>query len=156
MEEVYRFLKEAETYYLATVDGDQPRVRPFGTADIYEGKNVFILYGFDSTGKRNEEQDVGIYEATVINKAYDDRYYVKTPDERYLYASFANMYPSSDDAQYELFRRLRGKLIPALKEFFEVCDKRGFCYHECCPLWTGLCKDVKSHCTGNWWKDGKL
>ena len=125
-------------------------------ADIYEGKNVFILYGFDSTGKRNEEQDVGIYEATVINKAYDDRYYVKTPDERYLYASFANMYPSSDDAQYELFRRLRGKLIPALKEFFEVCDKRGFCYHECCPLWTGLCKDVKSNCTGNWWKDGKL
>lgn len=38
MEEVEKFLKEAETYYLATVEGDQPRVRPFGTAHIFEGK----------------------------------------------------------------------------------------------------------------------
>lgn len=44
MEEVYRFLKEAETYYLATVEGDQPRVRPFGTADIFEGK-LYIQTG---------------------------------------------------------------------------------------------------------------
>lgn len=38
MERVEKFLKEAGTYYLATVDGDQPRVRPFGTAHIIEGK----------------------------------------------------------------------------------------------------------------------
>ncbi len=44
MEEVYRFLKEAETYYLATAEGDQPRVRPFGTADIFEGK-LYIQTG---------------------------------------------------------------------------------------------------------------
>ena len=44
MEEVYKFLKEAETYYLATVEGDQPRVRPFGTADIFEGK-LYIQTG---------------------------------------------------------------------------------------------------------------
>ena len=42
MEEVEKFLKEAETYYLATVEGDQPRVRPFGTAHIFEGK-LYIL-----------------------------------------------------------------------------------------------------------------
>ena len=35
MERVVQFLKEAETYYLATVEGDQPRVRPFGTAHIF-------------------------------------------------------------------------------------------------------------------------
>ncbi len=44
MEEVYRFLKEAETYYLATVEGDQPRVRPFGTVDLFEGK-LYIQTG---------------------------------------------------------------------------------------------------------------
>ncbi|SKB71391.1 Uncharacterized protein, pyridoxamine 5'-phosphate oxidase (PNPOx-like) family [Lachnospiraceae bacterium] len=44
MEEVYKFLKEAETYYLATVDGDQPRVRPFGTIEIFEGK-LYIQTG---------------------------------------------------------------------------------------------------------------
>ena len=38
MQEVHDFLKEAKTYYLATVEGDKPRVRPFGTALIFEGK----------------------------------------------------------------------------------------------------------------------
>lgn len=38
MERVYAFLKKAQVYYLATMDGDQPRVRPFGTVDIFEGK----------------------------------------------------------------------------------------------------------------------
>lgn len=37
MNEVYEFLKKCGTYYLATVDGDQPRVRPFGTIDIFDG-----------------------------------------------------------------------------------------------------------------------
>lgn len=38
MKEVYEFLKKCETYYIATMDGDQPRVRPFGTVDIFEDK----------------------------------------------------------------------------------------------------------------------
>ena len=44
MERVCNFLKEAGVYYLATVDGDQPRVRPFGTAHIFEGK-LYIQTG---------------------------------------------------------------------------------------------------------------
>ena len=44
MERVCRFLKEAGVYYLATVEGDQPRVRPFGTAHIFEGK-LYIQTG---------------------------------------------------------------------------------------------------------------
>ena len=38
MKRVYDFLKNAEVYYLATADGDQPRVRPFGTVNEFEGK----------------------------------------------------------------------------------------------------------------------
>ena len=41
MKEVFDFLKQCQVYYLATTDGDQPRVRPFGTADIFEGKLCF-------------------------------------------------------------------------------------------------------------------
>lgn len=41
MNEVYEFLKKCGTYYLATVEGDQPRVRPFGTVDLFEGKLYF-------------------------------------------------------------------------------------------------------------------
>lgn len=44
IEEVVRFLRDAGTYYLATVEGDQPRVRPFGTVLMYDGK-VYIQTG---------------------------------------------------------------------------------------------------------------
>lgn len=44
MHEVYQFLKECETYYLATIDGNKPRVRPFGTIDLFEGK-LYIQTG---------------------------------------------------------------------------------------------------------------
>ena len=48
MEEVWKFLKDCGTYYLATMDGEQPRVRPFGTAEIFEGK-LYI-----QTGKKKD------------------------------------------------------------------------------------------------------
>ena len=44
MKRVYDFLKKAETYYLATVEGDQPRVRPFGTINEFDGK-LYIQTG---------------------------------------------------------------------------------------------------------------
>ena len=44
MERVCQFLKEAGTYYLATMEADQPRVRPFGTAHVFEGK-LYIQTG---------------------------------------------------------------------------------------------------------------
>ena len=51
MLEVYEFLKAAGTYYLATMDGDQPRVRPFGTIDLFED-HLYI-----QTGKRKSVAD---------------------------------------------------------------------------------------------------
>ena len=44
MKRVYDFLKKAQTYYLVTVEGDQPRVRPFGTVNEFEGK-LYIQTG---------------------------------------------------------------------------------------------------------------
>ena len=48
MKEVQDFLKECGVYYLATVEGDQPRVRPFGTAEIFEN-HLYI-----QTGKKKD------------------------------------------------------------------------------------------------------
>ncbi|MCR5676333.1 MAG: pyridoxamine 5'-phosphate oxidase family protein [Lachnospiraceae bacterium] len=48
MTRVYEFLKECGTYYVATIDGDQPRVRPFGTVNVFDGK-LYI-----QTGKSKE------------------------------------------------------------------------------------------------------
>jgi uncharacterized pyridoxamine 5'-phosphate oxidase family protein len=44
MQEVYDYLKKAGTYYLATVEGNQARVRPFGTVDLFDGK-LYIQTG---------------------------------------------------------------------------------------------------------------
>ncbi len=44
MKEVYEFLKKCGVYYLATVEGDQPRVRPFGTINLFEDK-LYIQTG---------------------------------------------------------------------------------------------------------------
>ncbi len=44
MNEVYEFIKNCRTYYLATVEDGQPRVRPFGTVNIFEGK-LYIQTG---------------------------------------------------------------------------------------------------------------
>ena len=51
MHEVYEFLKAAGTYYLATVENGQPRVRPFGTIDLFDGK-LYI-----QTGKKKPVAD---------------------------------------------------------------------------------------------------
>lgn len=51
MQEVYEFLKAAGTYYLATVEDGQPRVRPFGTIDLYKDR-LYI-----QTGKRKPVAD---------------------------------------------------------------------------------------------------
>ena len=44
MQRVFDFLKSCGTYYLATVEGDQPRVRPFGTINLFENK-LYIQTG---------------------------------------------------------------------------------------------------------------
>ena len=48
IDSVCQFLREAGTYYLATAEGDQPRVRPFGTVDIWDGKLTI------QTGKKKD------------------------------------------------------------------------------------------------------
>jgi uncharacterized pyridoxamine 5'-phosphate oxidase family protein len=52
MKDVYDFLKKSGTYYLATTEGDKPRVRPFGTVDIFEDK----LYIQTAKGKNVSNQ----------------------------------------------------------------------------------------------------
>lgn len=44
MKRIYDFLKECKTYYLATSEDGQPRVRPFGTVNIFDGK-LYIQTG---------------------------------------------------------------------------------------------------------------
>lgn len=73
MNEIYEFLKNCGTYYLATVEGDQPRVRPFGTVDLYEGR-LYIQTGKVKPVSRQMKQNprveiCGMYQGKWIRVA---------------------------------------------------------------------------------------
>lgn len=109
MNEVYEFLKKCGTYYLATVEGDQPRVRPFGTVNIFDGK-LYI-----QTGKVKEvSKQLHANPKAEICAFSDDGRWVRVagkliPDERReaktamldSYPHLRNMY-SEDDGNTEV------------------------------------------------------
>jgi uncharacterized pyridoxamine 5'-phosphate oxidase family protein len=109
MERVAQFLKDAGTYYLATVEGDQPRVRPFGTAHIFEGK-LYI-----QTGKVKEVSKQIHKNPKVEICAFKDGKWLRVAGELVeddrnearqslldAYPSLQNMY-KADDGNTEVF-----------------------------------------------------
>ena len=104
MQEVYEFLKKCGTYYLATVEGNQPRVRPFGTVDVFENK-LYI-----QTGKRKEVSKQIQANANVEICAFADGVWVRVagklirddriePKKHMLdaYPNLQAMYSAEDD-----------------------------------------------------------
>ena len=81
MTEVQEFLNSCGVYYLATIDGDKPRVRPFGTAEIFEN-HLYI-----QTGKKKD-----VYKQIEVNNnveicAFKDGKWIRVegklvPDDR--------------------------------------------------------------------------
>ena len=109
IEKVTQFLKDAETYYLATAEGDQPRVRPFGTAHLYEGK-LYI-----QTGKVKDVSKQLMANPKVEICAFKGEEWIRVAgelveDDRVearqsmldAYPSLQNMY-SADDGNTEVF-----------------------------------------------------
>lgn len=112
LEKVCQFLHDAGTYYLATVEGDQPRVRPFGTILLYEDK----LYL--QTGKRkdvskqlaeNPKAEIcafmnGTWLRVSGKLVNDDRREVKVAMLE-KYPGLKNMYSADDDNTQVLYFR---------------------------------------------------
>ncbi len=104
MQEVYDFLKKANTYYLATVEGDQPRVRPFGTVDIFEGKLYIQTGKSKSVSKQlqaNPKAELcafteGKWLRVAGKLIRDDRYEAKK-HMLDAYPSLQGMYSAEDD-----------------------------------------------------------
>ena len=110
MKTVYDFLKKCQTYYLATVENDQPRVRPFGTIDLFEDK-LYIQTGKVKNVSKQIAQNPKIeicafdgntwirIEATAVN---DDRIEAK---QHMLdnYPSLQKMYKADDNNTQVLY-----------------------------------------------------
>jgi uncharacterized pyridoxamine 5'-phosphate oxidase family protein len=109
MNTVNDFLKQAGVYYLATVEGDQPRVRPFGTVNIFEGK----LYIQTGKSKDVSKQLHANPKAEIC--AFKDGVWLRVAgeliedDRREARASMLDAYPelrnmySEDDGNTEVF-----------------------------------------------------
>ena len=94
MQDVYQFLKDAGVYYIATVDGDQPRVRPFGTIHIFEGK-LYIQTG----RKKNVSRQLGVNGKTELCAMKGDEWIrlsgtLVDDNRREAKASMLDAYPS--------------------------------------------------------------
>lgn len=109
MKRVEEFLKEAGTYYLATVDGDQARVRPFGTAHIFEDK-LYIQTGKSKDVSKQIHANPKVEVCAFMNGKWlrvagtlveDDRREAKQ-SLLDAYPSLQNMY-SADDDNTEVF-----------------------------------------------------
>jgi uncharacterized pyridoxamine 5'-phosphate oxidase family protein len=66
MKEVYEFLKKAGTFYIATVDGDKPRVRPFGVVNIFEDK-LYVQTGKVKNVSKQIEINNNVEICTFLN-----------------------------------------------------------------------------------------
>lgn len=94
MKDVCQFLKDAGVYYIATVDGDQPRVRPFGTIHIFEGK-LYIQTG----KKKNVSRQLGVNGRTELCAMKGDEWIrlsgtLVNDDRREAKVSMLDAYPS--------------------------------------------------------------
>lgn len=110
MQEVYDFLKKCGTYYLATVEGDQPRVRPFGTVDLFEDKLYIQTGKVKDVSKQiqaNPKVELcafadGIWVRVAGTLVRDDRVEAK---QHMLdaYPNLQSMYSATDDITEVLF-----------------------------------------------------
>jgi uncharacterized pyridoxamine 5'-phosphate oxidase family protein len=112
MEEIFEFLKKCGTYYIATVDGDQPRVRPFGTVLIFENKLYIQTAKAKDVAKqimKNPKIEIcafaeGKWIRVAATAVEDDRI---EPREKMLdaYPQLRNMYSANDGNNEVLYLR---------------------------------------------------
>lgn len=110
MERVCKFLKEAGVYYLATVEGNQPRVRPFGTAHIFEGKLYIQTGKIKSVSKQiaeNPKAEIcafkdGVWLRLACELVNDDRIEAKK-SMLDAYENLRGMYNENDDNTQVLY-----------------------------------------------------
>lgn len=110
MQEVHDFLKACGSYYLATVEGDQPRVRPFGTVHLFDGK-LYIQTGkvkdVSKQLKANPKIEISAFNGTEwirvqATAVEDDRLEAKQ-SMLDAYPQLAGRYSATDDNTQVLY-----------------------------------------------------
>ena len=123
MKEVQEFLKECGVYYLATIDNNKPRVRPFGTIEIFDN-HLYIQTGkkkdvFKQIEKNNNVELCGFKDNRWIrvsgNLILDDRIEAKK-DMLDKNPNLRNMYNENDDNTAVLYFESAQAIISSFTE----------------------------------------
>jgi uncharacterized pyridoxamine 5'-phosphate oxidase family protein len=110
VQEVFDFLKKCGTYYLVTIDGDQPRVRPFGTVNIFENK-LYIQTGKKKSVSQQMKKNPKIEICTMNGDQWIRVQAVVVEDDRVEakqsmldnYPNLKSMYSATDDNTQVLY-----------------------------------------------------
>ena len=129
MKEVQEFLKNSKVYFLATLDGDKPKVRPFGTAEIFEN-HLYIQTGkkkdvFKQIEKNNNVEICAFNDGRWIRVSgkliVDDRIEAKK-DMLDKNPSLRGMYDENDDNTVVLYFESGHAVISSFTEEPKVID----------------------------------
>ncbi|MDL2218660.1 pyridoxamine 5'-phosphate oxidase family protein, partial [Christensenellaceae bacterium OttesenSCG-928-M15] len=111
MNTVLQFLRECETYYLATIDGDKPRVRPFGAVSEFDGKMYFCTNNQKDVYKQMRKHPAIEFSGTLKNGAewirlegkavFDSR--IEAKEEMLKQNPSLNALYKADDEIFEVF-----------------------------------------------------
>jgi uncharacterized pyridoxamine 5'-phosphate oxidase family protein len=126
---VHDFLKTCQTYYIATIEGDQPRVRPFGTIDLFEDK-LYI-----QTGKKKAVSHQIVLNPKIEITAFDGSSRIRVqakaiPDDRQepkehmleVYPHLKKIYSPEDDNTQVLYLKDVVATIASLSGESEVFE----------------------------------
>ena len=129
MKRVLDFLKKAEVYYLATAEGDQPRVRPFGTINEFEGKLYVQTGKVKPTSKQlaaNPKAEIcafsdGAWIRVACELVEDDRFEAKK-SMLDAYPNLRHMYDENDGNTQVLYMQNATATICAFGKEPEIVD----------------------------------
>ena len=132
---IINFLDEAQTYYLATAEGDQPRVRPFGTALVFEDK-LYIQTGKSKNVSKQLNANPKAEICAFLNGTWlrisgelinDDRYEAKNAmlDK---YPDLRSMYSAEDDNTQVLYFKNATAVFSSFTQCDAMISVRPFCF----------------------------
>jgi uncharacterized pyridoxamine 5'-phosphate oxidase family protein len=111
LQEIKEYLAECKVFYLATVDGDQARVRPFGVSEIYNGR-LYLM-----TAKSKD-----VFKQLVVNPKFE---LSATKENQSEWIRISGRLVNDDDVvmkQYILDQN------PELKQFYQADDNMAALY----------------------------
>lgn len=101
MNEVYEFLKACKFFFIATLEGRQPRVRPFGTIDLFDGK-LYI-----QTGRKKEVAKQLFTNPKIEICAFNGRQWLRVAATAVLDTN-----PAAEQHMFTVYPGLKGAYAP--------------------------------------------